>query len=185
MEVTVPDTNIPALSQLATTWSPRLRPAVVAAVLRNEVEVETEDGRLLARLAVPTFYRPAVTDTVLLIESIDAAYVIGVLEATGPIVIESANDPLLCAPNGHINIDATAIQAKAAELRLESGCLSLLAAELRETFGSVRRVVHGLFEIDVGSIRTRARELFSVTARRVRAAASLDVKIDGERIHLG
>jgi hypothetical protein len=181
----MPDSNVHILTQLAEGAPVRLTPALVTAVLRREVEVTVNGRSLFAILALPALYQPVAGDTVLLIEASDAAYVIGVLHATGPMSIQAPGDLHLLAPNGCIALDAASIYTRAPEMRLEAGRLTVLAAELRETLGSVYRVVRDLLEIDAGSISTRARALFSIAAGRLRATADQDVKINGERIHLG
>ena len=169
----MPDTHILALLPAF-----RCGPAQVTAVIGREMEVAIEERRLIARSAVPALYQPTIGDTVLVVEADAAAYVIGVLQASGPMVVAVPNDLLLSAPNGRIALDA-------ATIGLDAGRLSIRADELGECFGSVRRIVRGLLEIDAGEICTRVQELFSLTVRRLRAKASQDVRIDGARIHLG
>lgn len=161
----MPDTNINVLTHLIDRTQIRLEPAQVIAVLRDEVEVGVEGRSVFARLAVPALYRPAAGDTVLLIESADAAYVIGVLHATGPMSIQAPGDLHLFAPNGCIELEAASIRTRAPEIHLEAGRLSVLATELRETFVSVFRVVRESMEVEAGSIRARTRALFSIAAQ--------------------
>jgi hypothetical protein len=181
----MPDMNIHVLSPLVDDARVKLTPAPITAVLREEVEVTIDGRSVFALLAVPALYQPVVGDSVLLIEAGDAAYVIGVLRATGPMSVQAPGDLHLLAPNGCIALDAASIHMRASETRLEAGHLSVFATELRETIGSVFRVVRDLLEIDAGSICTRTRELFSIAARRLRATADQEVRINGERIHLG
>ena len=186
----MPDTNMPALNTtvlptFADVAPVRLHPARVIAMLRDEVEVDVAGGSRFARLAIASLYLPVVGDVVLVIESTDSAYVVGVLQATGPLSIQAPADLQLLAPNGCIALDAASIHLRAPEVRLDAGRLAVLATELRETFGSVLRIVRNMLEIEAGSISARTRELFSIAAQRLRATAVQDVKINGERIHLG
>ena len=181
----MPDMNIHVLTPLVDDAPVRLTPAQITAVLRDEVEVTVDGRSVFARLAVPALYQPVVDDSVLLIEAGESAYVIGVLRATGPMSIQAPGNLHLLAPNGCIALDAASIDLRAPEMRLAATHLSVLATELRETLGSVFRVVRDLLEIDAGSICARTRALFSIAARRLRATADQDVKINGQRIHLG
>jgi hypothetical protein len=178
----MPDTNMmsPQLIQGA-----RFAPARVNAVLREEVEVAFDDRLLFARLAVPAVYRPVAGDEVLVIEAADAAFVVGVLRANGPTEICAPGDLRLLAPNGHIQLEAPVVHTTTAEVRIDAGLMTIAAGEVREALGAVFRRVRGMVDSEAVSIVTRVRDLFSLSAGRLRASASGDVKIDGEHIHLG
>ncbi|WP_158743555.1 DUF3540 domain-containing protein [Acidisphaera sp. L21] len=163
----------------------RLGPARVTAVLAPEIEIEADGTRVLATLAVAGLYVPAIGDTVLVIETADVAYVIGVLHATGPMTIRAPGDLRLQAPHGAITLDAATVSTRAEEVQIEAKRLTVMADRLRERFRTVRRVVGESLEVDTGSLRTRVRDTWSLLAGRVHATAAADVKINGEHIHLG
>jgi hypothetical protein len=163
----------------------RVGPAKVTGVLAVDVEIACHGACRLARLAVPSFYRPCIGDTVLVITSGENAYVIGVLEATGPMTLLAPGDLHLRAPRGTIALHAAEIDLNANETRVQSRVLTIASRHLRESFESVRRIVRGVLEIDAGDLRTTVREMFTVVARRFSALAEDDVKIDGKHIHLG
>jgi hypothetical protein len=175
----MPDMHVP---DIRATFR-RLGPARVTLVAGAEVEVTIEDRRVLATMAVAGFYTPVAGDVVLVIETDASAYVIGVLHATGPTVIAAPGDLHLRAARGCIALDAKVVRAAGAEIRLEATTMSLTAERLRERFGGVRRVISEALELDVGEVR--ARGLFALASRRIRATAEADVKIDGQQIHLG
>lgn len=163
----------------------RLGPARVTLVAGAEVEVIIEDRRVLATMAVAGCYTPVAGDVVLVIETDASVYVIGVLQATGPMVIAAPGDLHLRAASGSIALEAKVVRAAGVEIRLEATTMSLTAEHLRERFGEVRRAIREALELDVGEVRARVRGLFALTSRRIRATAEADVKIDGQQIHLG
>ncbi len=179
----MPDTNF-ALSSVFSAQA-RLGPALVTAVCGGQVEVEAGEHRILAALAVPGIYAPVAGDTVLVIENADAAYVIGVLHATGPSVIRAAGDLRLLAPNGEILLQSGTMVARAEEMSLSAERLAVTATRLTERFTSVRRAVAQIFELDAGELRARIGGTFSLLTKRLCATAEDDVKIDGKQIHLG
>jgi Protein of unknown function (DUF3540) len=185
MEVLMPDINYPVLPDLRDVRLRRLGPAQVTAVGGAALEVTAEGRSVLATLAVPGFYAPVEGDIVLVIETGESAYVIGVLQASGPMTLQAPGDLHLLAPNGQVTLQAKAVSATAGEIRLTAERLWLTADRLREVFRKVRRVISETLELDAGEWHVRVGEEFSLQARRVRAAAEEDVKIDGKRIHLG
>jgi hypothetical protein len=162
-----------------------LGPAQVTGVLASEIEVACGGAHRLARLAVPAFYQPCVGDTVLVIASSDDVYVIGVLEASGPMTLRAPGDLRFCAPHGTIALDAAEIDMTGGEMRVQTNTLVVMARHLRESFEGVRRIVRGTLDLEVGDLRTTVRDMFAVVARRLCAVAEDDVKIDGKHIHLG
>jgi hypothetical protein len=185
-DMNMPDMGMPDMSMpdICATFR-RLGPARVTLVAGTEVEVAIADRRVLATMAVTGFYTPVVGDIVLVIETDASAYVIGVLHATGPMVITAPGDLHLRAARGCIALDAKVVRAAGVEIRLEATTMSLTAERLRERFGEVRRVISEALELDVGEVRARVRGLFALASRRIRATAEADVKIDGQQIHLG
>ena len=178
----MPDTNYHLMPSVGLR---RLGPATVTAVLRSQLEVDAEGRRTLATLAVAGLYCPVKGDTVLVIETDEAAFVIGVLQSAGPMTIRAPGDLRLQAPNGAIVLEAARVDARAHEIRLDAEDLHIRADRLRERFRTVRRVVAEALDLDVGSLRATVREACSFVARRFHATAEDDVKIDGKRIHLG
>jgi hypothetical protein len=181
----MPDTNFSMFPDLNTVGLRRLGPACVTAPAGRQVEVEAQGRRVLATLAVAALYTPVPGDSVLLIEAGDGAYVIGVLQASGPMTITAPGDLRVLAPNGKVTLAAGAVSMEATEVTLKAERLAMMADQLRERFRNVRRVVLELLDVDAGAFSARVTDMFSVKARRVQAAAEEDVKIDGKQIHLG
>ncbi len=181
----MPDTNYHLMPSIQSVGLRRLGPAKVTAILRSQVEIEAEGRTTSATLAVAGLYCPVKGDTVLVIETDEAAFVIGVLRSAGPMTIRAPGDLRLQAPNGAIVLEAARVDARAHEINLDAKDLHIGADRLRERFRTVRRVVAEALELDAGSVRTRVRETCAIFARRFHATAEDDVKIDGKRIHLG
>ena len=181
----MPDTMFNLVPAIPTVGLRRLGPARVTAVLRSQLEVEADGRTTLATLAVAGLYGPAAGDTVLVIETDEAAFVSGVIQSAGPTTIRAPGDLRLQAPNGTIVMEAGRVQTRAAEVDVQAGRLHVTAGHLRERFQTVRRVVADAMELDAGTLQTRVRDACSILARRFHATAQQDVKIDGERIHLG
>ncbi|HYP62448.1 MAG TPA: DUF3540 domain-containing protein, partial [Acidocella sp.] len=108
-----------------------------------------------------------------------------VLNATGPSIIRADGDLRLLAPNGEIVLQGVAVAANAEELRLNAQNLAVTAERATERFGSVRRFVTQIFDLDAGELRTRISGTFALLTKRLRAQAEEDVKIEGQKIHLG
>ncbi len=180
----MPDMNLLSLMELQTPLR-GVGPAKVTSVGGRMVELDVDGRCVTARLAVPAMYVPQSGDEVLLLETGQAAYVIGVLEAHGPTTICAPGDLNLLAPNGQIMLAGEAVHAHAPDIRLDAKHLSFNADELYEGFRNVRRVVSALLDVSAGALRARVGELFSLKAKEVQMAAEEDVKIDGQQIHLG
>jgi hypothetical protein len=179
----MPDTSFNLLPEFSTLQ--RMGPALVTGVCGREVEIEAEGRRFFATLAVPGIYAPVAGDTVLAVEGAAASYVIGVLNATGPSIISVPGDLRLLAPNGEIVLQGATVAANAEELRLNAQNLAVTAERATERFGAVRRFVTQIFDLDAGELRTRISGTYALLAKRLRAQAEEDVKIEGQKIHLG
>ncbi len=180
----MPDTHLP----VGLPSSVRLRhfgPATVSGVLGTDLEVDIDGACCLARLAMSCLYHPAIGDVVLVAASDEAAYVIGVLSANGPVTMVAPRDLRLWAPNGRIELMSASLVASADDILLQGERMNVTASRLHETFGSVQRVIRGVLDIEAGEIRARVRDMFAIFTRRFRASADEDVKIDGSRIDLG
>jgi hypothetical protein len=181
----MPDSHLLPLPLLMGQGHHHFGPATVTAVLGSEVEAAIDGTLVLARLAVYPLYQPVAGDEVLLIASDDAAYVIGVLNATGPLTVLAPQDLRLWAPHGRIELMSASLVASADEIELHADRFSIVARHMRETFETLERVVRGLFDFEAGEVRARVQQAFSIFSRRFRASADEDVKIDGNRIDLG
>jgi hypothetical protein len=181
----MPDMNFPTMPDLHDARLRRLGPATITGVAGSQIEAEADGRRLMATLAVPSLYAPVEGDIVLIIEAGEAAYVIGVLNASGPMTITAPGDLRLAAPHGALTLSSASLCASAGEISLNAENLNINAGQLRESFGAVRRFVSGLFDFEAGEFRARIAETFGLSAKRVTANAREDVKIDGQRIHLG
>lgn len=135
-------------------------------------------------LAAP--YRPEIDDVVLAISQDGACYVIGVIKGKGRTTMTVLGDLDICAPRGRIELSAAnGVRLKSAEVTIVADRLEVLARSVFERFGEVTRWVKGAFQLRAGRVRTRVEEEYDVGADRILQRARHDVKIDGQKIHLG
>lgn len=163
-----------------------LGPAKVVETQGLQVVLETPSGTVIATLALATFYAPVPGDIVLAIGQEDRTYVIGVLHAQGPMVIQSPGDLTFIAPNGTMNLFSTrGITIHSPHLLLRSVRLEVIAKTVFEKFEGAYRWVKDAFQLRVGRMRTVSKGNVYVKGERIVQLAVKDVKIDGENVNLG
>lgn len=156
-----------------------LGPAVVREVREKEVRIDLHEEEAWARLAVSMPYRPHPGDTALVIGGDDGYYVIGVLEGSGPTLLSAPGDLELRADRGAVRlVSGRAVEVRAPKIRMLAGTL---VQKLGEAFHWVR----GMFQIRSRQSRTLVEETSYQKSGHAYVLAEKDVKIDGERIHLG
>jgi hypothetical protein len=162
-------------------------PALVTAVLGRDVELETPaEERSWARLAVAIAYQPVVGDVVLMLSTAEAAYVVGVLEAQGPSVLNAPGDLELNAPHGEIRINAArACVVTVPEMRVQARMLDLIGDTLHEEFETVRRRITGAIDTRARAITTTVADTWRLVARRLHGRGQENVTIDAPSINLG
>lgn len=163
-----------------------LGPARVRRVTGNRVQLEFPDELPWAMLALAYPYQPAVGDTVLAVGQGQNWYVIGVLQGTGKTTLLVPGDFEVLAPKGRINLIAgKGFQVKSPEVRITAGKLDLIAKRISERFFDATRWVKNAWQIRAGRVRTETEGCYQVKARRIIERAEEDVRIDGDKIHLG
>ena len=163
-----------------------LGPARVAAVAGSRVKLEIFDERVWAVMALAAPYRPEIDDVVLAISQADACYVIGVIKGKGKTTLTVPGDLDICAPRGRIELSAAnGVRLKSAEVSIVADRLEVLARSAFERFGEVTRWVKGAFQLRAGRVRTHIETEYDICAERILQRARKDVKIDGQKIHLG
>ena len=93
----------------------------------------------------------------------------------------------IVAPRGDITLDAPEgrIALRAREVVCSAGRYELRAERIVERAQQVFREVDGLVQIRAERVRTLARDLFQVFARRTDVVADEDATMDGKRVLLG
>lgn len=163
-----------------------LGPAKVRAAAGNRVQLEFPDELPWALLALAYPYQPAVGDTVLAAGQGVNWYVIGVLQGTGRTKLMVPGDFEVLAPRGRIRLVAgKGVEIKGPEVRITAGKLEIAARRVREHFTEATRWIKETWQIWAGRVRTEVEGDYQVNAKRINERAEEDVKIDGNKIHLG
>jgi hypothetical protein len=173
-------------THVALEQSTYLGPARVHRVTGSQIQLEFPDELPWATLALAYPYRPAVGDTVLAAGQGQNWYVIGVLQGTGKTTLMVPGDFEVLAPKGRINLIAgKGFCVKSPDVKITAGNLELVAKRISEHFSDATRWVKNAWKIRAGRVRTEAEADYQVKARRIIERAEEDVRIDGEKIHLG
>ena len=163
-----------------------LGPARVCEVAGNRVRLEFPDALPWATLALACPYQPVVGDTVLAAGQGQNWYVIGMLQGTGKTRFLVPGDFEVLAPKGRIRLIAgRGIQVKSAEVKITAGKLELVARRIIEHFTDATRWIKDTWNLRAGRSRTEIETDYQVKAKRIDARAEHDVRIDGDKIHLG
>jgi hypothetical protein len=163
-----------------------LGPARVCEVSGNQVQLEFPDELPWAILALAYPYQPAVGDNVLAAGQGQNWYVIGVLQGTGKTTFAVPGDFEVLAPRGRISLIAgKGFLVKSPEVKITAGKLEVVARRVLERFSDATRWVKGAWKIRAGQVRTRVGGDYQINADRIIERADRDVRIDGDKIHLG
>lgn len=163
-----------------------LGPARVCEVSSHWVRLEFPDELPWAMLALAYPYQPAVGDTVLAAGQSHKWYVIGVLQGTGKTTFAVPGDFEVLAPRGRISLIAgKAFQVKSPEVKITAGKLEVIARRVFERFTDAVRWVKGAWQLRAGRVRTHVGGDYQVNADRIIQRADQDVRIDGDKVHLG
>lgn len=164
----------------------QIGPATVLALDGQRVRISIGEGEVWAVMALAFPYRPEPGDTVLAAGQEEAWYVIGVLKGRGVSSFVAPADLEFRAPNGSIGlVAAEGVRIEAPEVELRADRLELAARSVFERFVRAYRRVAEAFHLRAGSVRTVVDESWDVRAGRITERATGDVRIDGEKIHLG
>jgi len=175
-----------ANANVALDHSTYLGPARVCRVAGNRVQLEFPDELPWAMLALAYPYQPVAGDIVLAAGEGQNWYVIGVLRGTGKTTLMVPADFEVLAPRGRIRLIAgKGVQVKSPEVTITGDKLELVARRVMEQFAEATRWVKEAWQIRAGRIRTQVEGDYRLKAKRINEHAKEDVKIDGNKIHLG
>ncbi len=164
----------------------QLLTARVHRVAGKRVQLELPDEFLYAQIALGSPYQIVEGDTVLAIGQEQSWFVIGVLNGTGPTTLVVPGDLNLCAPRGSIELMAAkGVHIKSRSVKIAARKLEFLATSVFEKFATATRWVKETLNLRAGRVRTRVEENYDLKAGRIVQRADEDVKIDGQKIHLG
>ncbi|HUA65086.1 MAG TPA: DUF3540 domain-containing protein [Alphaproteobacteria bacterium] len=173
--------SLPALDHSA-----YLGPARVRDIAGRRVQLEFPDALPWADLALGFPYQAAVGDTVLAIGQRGNWYVIGVLHGTGKVSFLVPGDFEVLAPKGRIKLVAgKGFEVKSPAAKISAGKLELVAHKVFERFTDATRWIKDRWQVRAGRVRAEIEGDYHLKAKTISARADEDVKIDGEKIHLG
>lgn len=161
-------------------------PATVLLAAAGRIKLELPDAHVWAISALAYPYQPVEGDIVLAIGQGAQWYVIGVLKGTGPTTLLAPADLELVAPRGRVTIKAAqGVEIKSDSVSVSANKLEVTAQRIVERFADAVRWVKGVFQLRAERVRTRVDGVYDLRAERILENAEKDVKIDGEKIHLG
>jgi hypothetical protein len=171
---------------MLTETTARLGTGTVLEVEAARVRLALEDQQVWATPALAYPYRFVAGDSVLAMGQDSAWYVIGVLKGKGTASFVAPADLELRAPNGSIGlIAAEGVRIQAPEVEVEADRLELAARTIFERCVRAYRRVAEALHLRAGSVQSVVEETWDVRAGRITERAEGDVRIDGEKIHLG
>lgn len=113
-------------------------------------------------------------------------YVIGVLQAQGDMTMTFPASVNMRAPKGSFNFSSgEAIDMHAPEVKVTAGKWTLVARTLTEKVTNAMRWVANLSQLKAGRKRTLVEGKDYERSERKIMKAKKDVRVNGERIHLG
>ncbi len=171
---------------LKTDETTRLGPAHVTGAEGGRVRALFEGGEIEAVNALAFPWTPRAGDVVLVISQEDAHFIIGVLHTQGDFTFNFPAGVTFRAPRGAMNFHSgESVDLHAPEVRVTAGNLTFLAGKLTEKVTSAFRWVKDLVQLKAGRSRTVIEGTSHERAQRRVIRADKDVRVNGERIHLG
>jgi hypothetical protein len=144
------------------------------------------DKQAWACSAVGYPYSFQVDDVVLAIGQLDDWYVIGVLHGSGKTSLQVPGDLQLIAPCGSIElVAAKGITLRSPTVQIVATRLHIAAKKLRERFEQASCWVTGGLNLVAKRMTTKVGQSYRLSAGKIVERAAGDVKIDGNKIHLG
>lgn len=163
-----------------------LGPARVTEVVGSSLRLAFEDRKVEAVLAVSYPYRPVVGDIVLAIGQDEAFYAIGVIQGNGTTEFVAPGPIVFHAPRGPIELLSTeGIRLRSREVEIHSERLEVNSRSILERCVDAFRWIRNAFQLRAGRVQEVVDGKYSLSAERISERADRDVKIDGEKIHLG
>lgn len=172
---------------MLTETSTLLRTATVIDAVADAPVLRLEGGgETVARLALGWPYTPTTGDSVLAIGQDEQWFVIGVLQARGPMRFTAPGDLELSAPHGAIRlVSSKSVTTQAPDVNIEAtNRLKIIARTVTERFNSAYRWVRNLFQIRANRVRTVADSTMQFKAERIVQRSEKDLKLEGQRIRL-
>lgn len=187
MTIAIEEYNLPVFSPDEKKVNDRyLGPARVLKTKGRRLLLELPEENIWAQSAIIYPYKPVPGDTVLAIGQDGDFYMIGILTGTGKTTFSAPGDIKFSAPSGHIDmVSAKGFRLRSPQVKLISDNLEFTAKTIVEKFDSARRWVKNTFKLRAGRVSTQVESTYRIKAEKIVERAKGDVKIDGNKIHLG
>lgn len=171
---------------LNTSLTARLGPAIVLEVNGARVKVLFEGNEVEAVNALAFPFGPKQGDHLLVIGQEEGFYVIGVLHAQGDMTLTFPGNVRFHTPRGGVLFSAQQpIELQAPEVKVSAGKWTVVAQTLSEKVTSAFRWVKDLASLKAGRQRNHVEGACYERAERRVIKAKKDVRVNGDRIHLG
>lgn len=185
---------------IQTDASTKIGPAVVASLEDGRVIATFEGEQVSAINAIAFPWTPNPGDVVLLIAQADSQeraagqptglppqhYIIGVLQTRGDFTMTFPANVNFSAPRGDISFHSgRTIDVHGAEVKVTGGKITLLAKTMTEKFSNAFRWVSDMVQLKAGRSRTLVEGASYERCERRVIKARKDVRVNGNRIHLG
>ncbi len=173
------------IMQQIATQSTYLGPATVLKAAGDRVRIAFPNQEAWARMALAYRYEAREGDVLLVIGQDSQWYVIGVLQGQGPTTIQAPADLELRAV-GRISLHAgQELDLRGPAVNLHTHALQVVATRVMEKFQQASRWIKETFHMSAQSSRIIVEESYHVQAGSIKQVAEEDVRIDGDKIHLG
>ena len=163
-----------------------LGPAKVERVDGNRVLLVLHEEQAWAVSAIGYPYQFQANDEVLVIGQREDWYIIGILTGHGKTSLLVPGDLQIHAPHGSIELIASkGIAIRSPSIRIVAVSLSLAAKKISERYDQVKLWVKRSFDVVANRMTTKIDQSYRLSADKIVERAKGDVKIDGNKIHLG
>ena len=162
-----------------------LGPATVLSAAEGLIRLATPAGEMDAELALAFPYRPARGDHVLAIGDEGNAWVIGVIRGRGASEFRVPGDMRIAA-GGRVTIAGErGVELRSPRVDIRADRVEIVAQAIVERSIRCYRWVKQALQLTAGRLRAIVDGQATLHADRIVERARKDVRIDGDRIHLG
>lgn len=162
----------------------RLGPAIVRSVSGAQVHLLRDGQEVTAANALAFPYTPCPGDVVLVIGD-DPAFIIGVLESRGDMALRFPANVHFHAQGAIQFTSRERVELQGPEVKISAGKYELVARLLTERLQNAVRWVKDLASLKAGRRKVQVEGANIERAERHILKAKKDVRLNGERIHLG
>jgi len=163
-----------------------LGPARVERIEGNRVLLVLHDQQVWAASAIGYPYQFQPDDEVLVIGQREDWYIIGVLAGHGKTSFHVPGNLQIHAPQGSIElIAAKGISMRSPSISIVAARLNLAAKKMSERYDQLKVWVKQNFDVVANRMTTKVDQSYRLSADKIVERAKGDVKIDGNKIHLG